>query len=375
MIDNAVVISLVAIATLCTVVYIGLGFLPRPSRAAAWWSSAFIVFMLAGYVWIAADATGSTAVRAVASGIMLGAPGLIWAGLRIDRGMHPGARAWWPAAAWTLVAPVALLLTSDQPWFLTVVRVTFAGGGAFAALVVIELIRRGARWRDESLPLGLVSGGYVFLAMLNLFHEVVRLATGAAAEVALDDTRSLNILGSQLFVICAAFTLLLFTRGSDAAPPVDRTFASVARDRLTRAEAVGDRWWSVIVVRLDDPEALRVASSTNAFDHLSARFRDTVVRSLPADADLERRGDVEFVVLLPRPEGAVRQVLARLLSDVAATGEGSAVGVRPSASVGWAQVEVVGYDLGDLVEAADAAALRAHALGGDRWDRTTPPVS
>ncbi|MGO8608718.1 hypothetical protein ACC848_37735, partial [Rhizobium johnstonii] len=68
----------------------------------------------------------------------------------------------------------------------------------------------------------------------------------------------------------------------------------------------------------------------------------------------------DITVLLPRPEGAVRQILANLLEQVATTE--SDLSVRLSASVGWAGVDVVGYDLDALVaEASDAASLARHA--------------
>ncbi|MCT9819059.1 hypothetical protein N3K63_02030 [Microbacterium sp. W1N] len=374
MIAPGIMTSLVAISTLCTVIYIGLGFLPRPSPAAAVWSLAFTGVMVSGYAWVAAEATDSAVGRAFASGVMVGFLGIVWLGLCVDRGR--GIRTWWPALVWLVAAPLWLSLTAHSDGYLTVVRVSFAVGGVFCALILVELIRRGPRLRDEVLPLALISAAYVLLTVVGLFQEVVRLVTGGTSAPALDDARDLNVLSSQLFVICAAFTLLLLTRqaGSPSAAGAALSFRAVALDRLARAEAGGDRWWSVLVIRLDDPDALRLASSTNAFDHVADRFRRAVRLSLPAEADLEVRGDADCVVLLPRPEGAVRQVLTALLEDVAAIGGDSPIGVRPSASVGWAQVDVVGYDLDALIEAADAASLRAQGLGGDRWDRVVAPV-
>ena len=68
----------------------------------------------------------------------------------------------------------------------------------------------------------------------------------------------------------------------------------------------------------------------------------------------------------------MRQVLANLLEQVAEAGADAPLAVRLSASVGWAQVEVVGYDLTELIVAAGAAADEAQELGGDRWYRVEP---
>lgn len=128
----------------------------------------------------------------------------------------------------------------------------------------------------------------------------------------------------------------------------------------------------MLVARLDDPESLRDASSTNAFEQMADRFAQVVRLMLPAESDIDQRGATEFVVLLPRPVGAVRQVLANLLEQVAEAGADAPLAVRLSASVGWAQVDVVGYDLTELIVAAGAAADEAQELGGDRWYRVEP---
>lgn len=361
--------ALVALSTLATLLYIGLGFLPRPSRAAAVWSLAFCGAMGSSYVWAAADLADSAVWRAAASGAMVSMIALVWMGLCVRRGAE-GWR-WALVIGFIVAAPTVLALLAETDAFLTAVRTVFVASGAFSALTIAELSRLGPLLRDEILPLALMSALSILFAALGLVQEIVRLATGQDAAQVLSTTRDLNMLGSLLFLMTAAVTLLLLTR-QGASGPVTRegsSFEAVARDRLTRAQAASDPWWSLLVVRLDDPEALREASSTNAFDQMSARFADIVRLALPADADIEQREATEAVVLLPRPVGAVRQVLAGLLEQVADAGADGPLAVRLSASVGWAEVEVVGYDLDVLERAARAAADEAQELGGDRWNR------
>lgn len=361
--------SLVALATLCTVVYIGLGFLPRPSRAAAVWSFAFVGAMIAGYLWAAADTADLGWLRGLATGVMLGMLALLWVGLRVRR--RASRWHWVPTVLFIVAAPLTLTLTADAEGYLTVVRVAFAVSAVFSVLTVIELVRLGPLLRDEAMPLTLMSTLSAVFSALGLVQEAVRLASDLPAQNALEATRNINALGAELYLVAAMVTLLLLTRHSARAPRAadSPAFDTVAADRLSRAEVAGDRWWSVLVVRLDEPEALRDASSTNAFDQMTENFAADVRRALPAEADIAVRSATEVVALVPRPEGAVRQVLATVLAQVADGGTNSPLAVRLSASIGWAPVDTIGYGLAALVAAASTAADRAQAHGGDQWDR------
>lgn len=371
MIDSGPMTALVALSTLCTVLFIGLGFLPRPGRAAAIWSGTFGMVMITSYGWVAADMLDSAPLRGAASGLMFSTISLVWVGLRVRRRADRSLSA--VAAAAIIAMPTMLAFTATSDFYLTVVQIVFTITAVFAALILAELIRLGPLLRDEILPLALVSAAFVVFAVINIVLEVVRLARGGAApdpeQFAL--VRDINPLGALLYVVCATITLLLLTRDREPvrSADIDSTFTRVARDRLRRAEAADDRWWALLVIRLDDPAALREASSTHAFDQVRSRFAEAVQTLLPAEADIDLRDGADITVLLPRPEGAVRQILANLLEKVALTD--SDLAVRLSASVGWAGVDVVGYDLDALIaEAADAASL-AQERGGDRWFRVT----
>ncbi|MFT3798189.1 hypothetical protein [Microbacterium sp.] len=360
--------ALVALSTLATLLYIGLGFLPRPSRASATWSLSFAGTMVGSYAWAGGNALDADALRAAASGLMLGMIALVWTGLRMWRG---AARSYAPvAAAFTVLAAAVLALLAETDLFLLAIRVMFLGSAVFSALTILELARLGPLLRDEILPLALISAGHIMMAVLGSVSEVVRLSTGGPAEAVLETNRTLNTLGALLYLSCAVVTLLLLTRlQQPSAAAVPSSFRTVALDRLQRAQEAHDPWWSLLVVRLDDPEALREASSTNAYDQIVGRFAAVLRGALPADADIDQRSASEFVVLLPRPVGAVRQVLAQLLEKVADAGADSPLAVRLSASAGWAQVEVVGYALSDLETAAERAADEAQQRGGDQWNR------
>ncbi|GAA5035527.1 hypothetical protein ACFQRL_00915 [Microbacterium fluvii] len=372
MINTGLGVMLVMLTTFATAVYIGLGFLPRPSRAAAMWAIAFAVAMVSSYVWVAADAAGNVTLRAIASGIELGAVAFVWSGLRARRDAPP---LWQIAVAFTVVVSTALGLTADTELFSAVFRVIFMSAAVFAALAIAELVRLGPHLRDEALPLALSSAAFMIFGVISVLDGIIQLSnsgTVAADGDALEMVRELNVMGSLVYLMAALISLLLLTRaepGDQAPVAAASRFRSVAEDRLRRAGEAHDRWWSVLDIRLDDPADLREASSTAAFLRVTESFAADVRAIMPPDADIEARGTAAFVVLLPRPEGAVRQLLSQLLERVATPTEDQPIAVRLSASIGWAGVDAHGYTLDTLLAAARTAGDRAEIAGGDRWER------
>ncbi|MGV9194766.1 hypothetical protein ACQ143_10540 [Microbacterium sp. MC2] len=368
--STTLVVGFVAMTTVVTAIYLGLGFLPRPSRVAGIWAVGFIGGMVSAHLWVSGDAVDSNTLRAIASGLMVPMVALFWVGLRVRRGA--AGWHWIPTLIYVFASPIVLVLFAETAYYVTAVRAVFLVAGAFTVWTVIELVRLGNRHRDEVLPLALVSATFTILSVINVFQEVVRLLEGQPQVPALTQTRDLNMIGSLVYMTCALVTLLLLTRsrmGRGGSAASAASFVEVATDRLRRAQATDDRWWSVLVIRLDDPAVLREASSSNGFELIASKFSRVVRSTLPAEADIWARDTVEFVVLLPRPEGAVRQELVRLLREIAAADPDSPLAIRLSASVGWAAVDAVGYDLDTLVAAASGAAARAAAAGGDRWHR------
>jgi GGDEF domain-containing protein len=102
------------------------------------------------------------------------------------------------------------------------------------------------------------------------------------------------------------------------------------------------------------------------------RFALDVDSVLPSDADIERINPTRFVALIPRSSGGVRELLTELLERISKTDD-SSLPLRPSASIGWAPVSVVGYEYDVLVSAASEAAVTAARKGGDRWERIHGP--
>lgn len=367
MITSNLVMPVIAISTLATIVYVGLGFLPRPSRAAAYWSAAFAIAMIASYVWLAQDFIYPDELRAIGSALAIAAMPLMWTGLRAYRGL---SRQYAPLSiSFLVIAPVVLLAGTYIGVYGIAFRVLFCSAAVFAVLIFLELVHLGPRLRDEALPLMAVSAAFVVFGFVTIVNGILVAVGTLDASDNFEFLRTLNLIGMTVYLVCALVTTLLLTIGTDSGPSPRHSFERTARGRLERARAAEDQWWSMLDIRLDDPDDIRLASTTAAFNAVTQRFARDIDTIFPADADIEQIRSDCFLVLVPRPQGSVRELLSELLERISETDASDAFPLRLSASIGWAPVSAAGYDFETLVAAASAAADTADANGGDRWER------
>ncbi|WP_020098660.1 hypothetical protein [Microbacterium sp. 11MF] len=366
-----VTIVLVAIATTCTIMMIGLGFLPFPGRAASIWSAGFALAMLSCYLLVAADQIGSEPLRGAAHGPILCAAAYTWVGLRARRGREPIMLI--PTIVVFSAFTIALGLAAETPVYGPLFRLAFFMAAVTGGLTAWELLRLRKAEREMALPLLVVSFGFVGLAVVVAVDGVMRLARGTIGQTESDmrDLYDLNELVALLYFVCALVTLLYLVRRGASKPEHQQTvdFFSIARDRLSRAKKADDRWWSLIDVRLDDPTELLEASSGRAFQRISARFMSDIRDVMPPEADVHVVSPTQVLVLLPRPDTAVRGYLSRLLEQIGTLTDQSSVPIRLSASIGVAAAPLADYDLDKLCAAAADAAAHAQVSGGDRWER------
>lgn len=360
---------MVALSTLCTAVMIGLGFLQRPSREAAIWSSGFIAAMAATYVQASADIIDNLWLDALSDGLMLLALSMVWVGVRARRGRRIILLPAMIALAVVMIVAVALSSgTVAEDVVGTAELVIFA---VISGATAIELVGVRNAPRAVVVPLALSSGLVAVFSLVWLCTDVV----GDRIRIldSIPPTEDFTPVVMAITLVTALTTLLLLARAENPSAvtvPV-AGFRTIARDRLTRAERFDDAWWSLLDVRLDDPIALREASSALAYSRVLERFVSDVSAVFPAEADLDRVEPSRVLVLLPRHEAAVRPLLRALLERVATVSTDQSIAVRLSASIGWASVSRVGYDLDDLIAAAAAAADEAQLSGGDRWERAS----
>lgn len=358
--------SMVAVVTVLTAMVVGLGTLARPSRATVTWGAAFGLGMLGAYLWLAGQQTEEAVLRGAASALLLCFEPLVWIGLR----MHLRRRArWWPVILFVLIAPTLLVATAGSGWYLPSFQLVFLGSAVFAGLVAYELLRDRTAVRDIELPLALASCGFVVVAVVSAASALV--SGGAGTEAQLSALRGMNAVGTVVVSTCAAFTLVLMVRSEQKKKDAD-DIADRARRRLRKAEEQKDLPWSILDIRLDDPEDLREASTGSAFALIVDRFHHDIQEALPASADADRVADGRAIVVIRGGDESVRHHLREILTRISVIDrETTVTGIRSSASIGWATASVVGYDYDALVAAAGRAAARARAAGGDQWKRAT----
>lgn len=358
--------SMVAVVTVLTAIVVGLATLARPSRATIVWGVAFGIGMLGAYLWLAGHHSGVQTLRAAASALVVSFVPLVWIGVR----MHFGRSAPWVPVILALVAtPLALVLTANTPWYLPVFHTVFLGMAVFAGLLAWELLRGRPATRDIVMPLALAACGFVIVAVVSAGSALV--SGGVSTEEQLSALRGMNAVGTIVVSTCAAFTLVLLVRVENAAHG-DAGAAERARRRLRKAEAQNDSAWSVLDVRLDDPDDLREASSGAGFARIVDRFHDDIQEALPASADAERVDDARALVLIRGSDEAIRFHIKAILTRISVIDtEDPRNGIRSSASIGWSRAAAAGFDYDVLVAAAGRAALRARESGGDQWKRAT----
>lgn len=368
MITSTLVMPVIAISTLATIIFIGLGFLPRPSRATALWTAAFAVAMMGSYVWLAHEYVAAEQMRALGSGLALSPMVLVWSGVRAYRG-H--ARQHLVLASVVLVlTPVVLVASTFLQIYGIVFRVVFTVTAVFAVLILIELVKLGRHLRDEALPLMAVSAAFIAFAVIIDVNGLFVSGGDIASADGLAFVRTLNLIGMNVYVLCALVTTLLLTIHADDTVTSPRdAFEHTTRSRLARAEAAQDEWWSMLDIRLDDPDDIQAASGTAAFNAVAQKFSRDIDSVLPPDADIDRITSTRFVALVPRPQGGVRDLITELLERMTTMDDRQAVPVRLTGSIGWAPVSIAGYDFTRLVRQASDAADAAHSSGGDRWER------
>lgn len=363
--DDAVVLA--ALATLTSMIMIGLGFLYRPTLATLLWSLMFVLLTLAAYGTVVANASGLHLVADASAGLAMGAPALVWSGLRADRGQRSYA---WLGPLQGALSAALYVATHGTDWHAFAFSVLYLLSAVMAGLSVLELLRRPEHGGGRLLPLTIASAALLVIGLASVVAVTLTLSAPPDSPVLPD----LKAIGQIAYLICAIVTLLSLARMPGAVGAVEHSdaFAQTATDRLSRARDAGEAGWSLLAVSLDDTEALRIAGGDGVFRRILERFHLDVRSSFPVEADIGSDGSIGYLVLISRPDGVVRDCIRGLLERVSTVTDSQPLSVEFSASVGWAKVETSGYDLEPLAAAAREAMATARAAGGRRWERAEP---
>ncbi|MFB7894149.1 hypothetical protein ACFC1I_18250 [Microbacterium sp. NPDC056044] len=362
-------IAQAVITTLATMLTIGIAFLVRPGLPTLYWSIAFTLAMLATYGVVAGDVTGLEGLRRASLGALMGAPAFLWSGFRAAWGLRPHV---WAGAVMAVVSAFSLALVDDLAWFTVAYRAVFFAASVFAGLLVLDWARAASRRSDRLLlPLVIVSIAFFVTGVGTWIAGFVFPPSGG------DDfelVRLISSVGMLVYVACALVAVVGTTArdsGLGRAANIStawQQFERTAGDRLARAQRTAEPW-SVIYLGLDDAADIRQTAGAAAFATLSERLEDEVRATFPAESDVGSPSAGAVVVLVPRPDAAVRDLLRATLERVTMLDVHGALPIRPTASAGWAPVSVLGYDLDTLVYTGREAARVASGKGGDRWER------
>ncbi|WP_342001811.1 hypothetical protein MRBLWH7_002061 [Microbacterium sp. LWH7-1.2] len=362
-------IAQAVITTLATMLTIGIAFLLRPGLPTLYWSIAFTLAMLATYGVVAGDVAGIEPLRRASLGALMGAPAFLWSGFRAAWGLRPHV---WAGAAMAAVSAFSLTIVDDIAWFTVAYRTVFFAASVFAGLFVLDWARSSSRRNDRLLlPLVIVSAAFFVTGVGTLISGLLFPPSGG------DDfelVRLISSAGMLVYVACALIAVVGTTArdsGLGRAATVStawQQFERTAGDRLARAQKTSEPW-SVVYLGLDDAADIRQTAGAAAFAALSERLEDEVRAAFPAEADVGSPSAGAVVVLVPRPDAVVRDLLRATLERVTLLDVHGALPIRPTASAGWAPVSVLGYDLDTLVYTGREAARVASGKGGDRWER------
>ena len=362
-------IAQAVITTLATMLTIGIAFLVRPGLPTLYWSIAFTLSMLATYGVVAGEITDMEVLRRASLGALMGAPAFLWSGFRAAWGLRPHV---WAGALLAGGSALALATVTDMSWFTVAYRTVFFAASVFAGLFVLDWARSASRRSDRLLlPLVIVSVAFFVTGVATLVAGFVFPPSGG------DDftlVRLVSSVGMLVYVACALIAVVGPTaRDSGLGRPATvstawQQFERIAGDRLMRAQKTSEPW-SVIYLGLDDAADIRQTAGAAAFARLSERLEDEVRAVFPAESDVGSPSAGAVVVLVPRGDSAVRDLLRVILERVTLLDVHGAIPIRPTASAGWAPVSVLGYDLDTLVYTSREAARVASGKGGDRWER------
>lgn len=363
-----VTVSMVAVITVLGVLVVGLATLARPTAATIAWGTAYAVGIFGAYLWLGGYQLDDPVLRAGASAVLFSFEPLVWWGLRAYAGRR---RISWPVAAFVLIGPALLLFSAGTEAYPVAFRVFFLLASVFAGLIVYELIRITHVPRDITMPLILSCTVFVALAVVAAVSTVA--GGDLTPEQQLGILRGTNSTGAIVMSTCAAFTLILLVRVDARRLSGDIDEVDRLRRRLARAQAHGDEEWSLLDVRLDDPDDLREALTARTYVEVVERFHADVERVLPAAAETHSVDDARMIVLFGAGDEETRHHIEVLIARVSELDGTKAAGTRLSASVGWARASAFGYDYDRLAEAAERAAGQARAAGGGRWVRAARP--
>ncbi|WP_314140301.1 diguanylate cyclase domain-containing protein [uncultured Plantibacter sp.] len=330
-------------------------------------SFSYVVSALSQEAWWATAAGNGGYVLSIAA---------LWSGARLFNGK---SSLLWVSLIGTAVTIVAALAAgpSGGPWagapatFLCIAL--FAGLGTAETLV--GAMRDNPTTRGFTIVLGIAS---LFFAA-RLITLLVEGPDGALFTTLFGTVAASLLLIALLIVATVVLSVLRAERAAPASRRhgsivaytgddvlLQESFVRIVEDWLERAN-FHDEQLAILHVRLDDLDEMTTAFGAAFSSEVAEGFISSVRRYGPTLSDIGEDGAGCLLIATPAVDADVALQAAKSIQDglldhpVETTPR-----LRPTASIGIALTDYLGYDVAVLTRAAGDASLRAAAAGGNR---------
>ncbi|MGG7463784.1 MULTISPECIES: diguanylate cyclase domain-containing protein [unclassified Plantibacter] len=330
-------------------------------------SFSYLVAVLTPGAWWAIAAGNASYVLSMAA---------LWAGARLFNGK---SSLLWVGLIGSAATAVAVLAEGPTggPWAGS--PVLFLGISAFTGLAATETLFGAMRDNPSSrgFTIALMVASVFFLGR---FASILLEGVHGDLFTTLFSTTAASLL---LIVLLIVATITLSVIRAERAAPASRrhgsivaytnddvllkeSFDRIVRDWLSRAN-FHDEQLAVMHVRLDDLQEMKTAFGSGFGNQVANDFIVSVRRYGPTMSDIGEDGLGCLLIATPAEHAddalqAAQGIQDGLLDHPVET----TPRLRPTASIGIALTDFIGYDVDTLVEAARSASARAEAAGGNR---------
>ncbi|WP_285037140.1 hypothetical protein [Plantibacter sp. ME-Dv--P-095] len=361
----------------CGATFIVNTFMRKDDASGRVWSVSYMAGMFTSFSYVVGalspDAWWATA--AGNGGYVLSIAAL-WSGARLFNGR---SNLLWISLVGATVTVVAALAAgpSGGPWAGS--GVTFACIALFAGLGTAETLTGAMRDNPSTRGFTVVLG---IAAVFFTARFVVFLVEGSSGRFF---TTFFGTVASSLLLIAlliVATVVLSVLRAERAAPASRRhgsivaytgddvllheSFIRIADDWLERAN-FHDEQLAILHIRLDDLDEMTTAFGSNFSSEVAGGFISSIRRHGPTLSDIGEDGAGCLLIATPAVDvDAALQAAAGIQDGLLDHPVETTPRLRPTASIGIALTDYLGYNVGVLTRAARDASLRASDAGGNR---------
>lgn len=361
----------------CGATFIINTFLRKDDASGRVWSVSYMAGMFTSFSYVVSALSSDAwwAIAAGNAGYVL-SMACLWSGARLFNGKS--SLLWVSLVGGTATAVAALAAgPAGGPW--AGAPVTFIGIAAFTGLAAAETLagsmRENPSTRGFTVVLGIAS--VFFLAR---FVTILLEGSDGVLFTTLFGTVASSLLLISLLIV--ATVVLSVLRAERAAPASRRhgsivaytgddvllheSFVRIVEDWLERAN-FHDEQLAVLHVRLDDLDEMTTAFGVGFSNQVAEGFIVSVRRYGPTLSDIGEDGAGSLLIATPAVDVEAALQAAKSIQDglldhpVETTPR-----LRPTASIGVALTDYLGYDVGVLARSARDASARASSSGGNR---------